>query len=76
MANITFNIPDANLPRVTNSLALYYGYNAATDGVKAVFVKAKIAAVLTSIIKQAEREDAISASAIAADAFYQDPQIT
>ena len=74
MANIIFTIPDANLSRVVDALGLYYGWTAAA-GDKGTFVKAKVAGVLTDIVKQAERENTISAAAIAADAAYVDPGI-
>jgi hypothetical protein len=75
MAQIVFTIPDANLSRVIDALAAYYEWKVA-DGAKAAFVKAKVAGVLTALVKQAERENAISAAAAPADSSFTDPGIS
>lgn len=66
MASTTITVPDAVLPRVLDAVAATQGYNPATDGTKAQFLKAFIARTLKGIVAEYEASAAASAAAASA----------
>lgn len=63
IATLQITIPDALLPRVLDSFAATYKYNAATDGTKAQFTRKKLAEYVRGVVQSYEVQKATELAA-------------
>jgi hypothetical protein len=58
MAQLTLTIPDDEEQRVIRAIATRFGYNAETDGTRALFARKQLARIVKDIVVSQERDDA------------------
>lgn len=76
MAQIVFNIPDAQLPRVVNALSDYYGWTPSLGIPRGQFVKQQIAALFVQTVKNAEVNQALADARATTEGNFVDPGIS
>jgi hypothetical protein len=58
MATISITVPDPVVQRVLDAVAATYGYDPDTDGTKAQFARAQVAAVVKNVVVSYEAQQA------------------
>lgn len=76
MAQITFNVPDAQATRVLNALASYYGWVEGNPLTKLEFVRGKLIELFVSLVKDAEVNNARNQATVDTINNFVDPNIT
>jgi hypothetical protein len=68
MANLTLQIPDAQVPRIQEAFMARFGYDPELGQSEAVFVKERLIAYMKQVVKDHEGQRAVADARLAAEA--------
>lgn len=76
MAQITINIPDDKISRVTDAYSLWFGWSEETGLTKAQFTKRQIIKQIKQTVKTVEGDNAANAQRVAIETDIENISIT